>query len=99
VAQLDLLKNRGVAVVTAYADPPEFMTAKCDTDTPCGYQFMRDVDVGDFVTVFAREGFCVTEEKARITRVQLNQKDADGNVGLDMELVPALEVGASQVVE
>lgn len=94
---LAVLANRGVALVTGGAEPPKFMTATCDDDLPCGYLFIRDFDVGDFVTVYAKRGYCMVREKARITRVQVNQKDSYGNTNLEIELVPAFTVGTSLV--
>lgn len=94
----DVLVNRGVAVVTGGSEPPVFVTATCDTDAPGGYQFMRDFDVGDFVTVYAKKGYCMIQVRVRVVRGQVNQKDANGNTGLDLELVPAYTVGSSQVI-
>lgn len=99
IVGVDVLKNRGEAIVAAYAKPPKFLTARCDTDTPCGYQYGVDFNHGDIVTVFARKGYATVKENARITQVQIQQKDQDGNVSLGLDLVPSLIAGPGLTFE
>lgn len=94
-----ILVNRAKAVVTAYATPPQFMSAVVDTDSVGGLCWPDDFDVGDTVTVYARRGYMtVGPIDARITSVGVQQKDADGNCQLVMSLVPHLTADSGLTV-
>ena len=84
-----LLANRAVADLTAYQFPPKFMTATVDSDKVAKYIYGDDFNLGDTVTIYAHKGhYTVGPISARITQVGLTQTDENGNVQIDLTLVP-----------
>ena len=95
-----LLYNRGVGVLTAYQVPPQFLTAKIDSDKVSGYCYGDDFVIGDTVNVYGKKGnFELLDTtgqsksdllEARIISVSFTETDENGNVQLDLTLVPHL---------
>lgn len=83
-----VLKNRALAVVTAYGTPPEFFTCTTDTDRPGGYQYPTDFAVGDVITAVGKRGFRSVVVHGRIVQVKLSQRDANGNAQIECLCVP-----------
>jgi hypothetical protein len=88
-----LLANRAVASLTAYQYPPKFMTAKIDSDKVAKYIYGDDFWLGDTVTVYGHKGHVTLGPMSvRITQVGLTQTDENGNVQIDLEMVPHIVV-------
>ena len=84
-----LLANRAVAKLTAYQYPPKFMTATIDKDSIGPYCYGDDFFLGDTVTVYAKKGHVIVGPwSVRITQISLTQTDENGNVQIDLTLVP-----------
>jgi hypothetical protein len=84
-----LLRNRAVGTLTAYQFPPKFVTATIDTDSIGPYCYGDDFFLGDTVTVYAKKGHCTLGPLSmRITQISLTQTDENGNVQIDLTLVP-----------
>lgn len=91
-----LLMNRAKAILTAYQHPPKFMTIAIDADggNDFNYAFGDDINLGDTISAYAKKGLegfeHVTNEKVRITQVDLSQTDDDGNCQILLTVVPHL---------
>lgn len=86
-----VLADRARAILTAYQNPPQFITATVDTDVIGAYCYGTDFFLGDIVTVYAKKGYCtVGPLKVRITEIGISQVDADGNCQLSLTMVPYL---------
>jgi hypothetical protein len=86
-----VLADRARAVLTAYQNPPQFITATVDTDVIGAYCYGTDYFLGDEVTIFGRKGYCtVGPLKVRITQVGITQVDASGNCQISLQMVPFL---------
>ncbi len=88
-----LLANRAEAILTGYQYPPKFMSARIDSDKVAKYVYGDDFFLGDTITVYAKKGnVTVGPLAARITQISLTQTDENGNVQIDLTLVPHIIV-------
>jgi hypothetical protein len=86
-----VLADRARALLTAYQNPPQFITATIDTDVIGSYCYGSDFFLGDTVTVYAKKGYATIGPLAvRITQVGISQIDMDGNCQLQLTMVPYL---------
>ena len=86
-----VLLDRARAVLTAYQNPPQFITATVDTDVIGAYCYGTDYFLGDVVTVYAKKGVCeVGPLKVRITQIGISQVDESGNCQIQLTMVPYL---------
>lgn len=97
-----VLEDRARAVLTAYQNPPQFITATVDTDEIGAYCYGTDYFLGDEVTVYAKKGNCeIGPLKVRITQIGISQVDVNGNCQIQLTMVPYLTaapgVGPGQV--
>lgn len=97
-----VLADRSDAILTGFQNPPQFITAVCDTDriggTPDdptnGYCYGTDFFLGDTVTVYAKRGYVTVGPLAvRITQVGISRIDESGNCQLELTMVPYLTAG------
>ena len=86
-----VLNNRAEAVLTAYQNPPQFLTITIDTDSVGQYAYGTDFFLGDSVTIFAKRGnVTMGPLTVRITSVGITRIDEAGNCQLAITAVPYL---------
>jgi hypothetical protein len=85
-----VLAARAQMYVEAYATPPEFFSITPRADAPGVPVFGTDYAVGDTIKASVKRGYLVKELTGRVVQATLAQTDSSGNVGTQLEMVPAI---------